>query len=67
MRYFDEVGIDDATINDLRNTFITHQLLNGASLEYIAKIVGHRRISSTERYLSLIKDNNIKKEKLGEL
>jgi len=67
VRYFNEVGINDATINDLRNTFITHQLMNGASLEYIAKIVGHRRLSSTERYLNLIKEANKKKEKLGEL
>jgi len=67
VRYFSEVGINNATINDLRNTFITHQLLNGASLEYIAKVVGHRRLSSTERYLNLIKEVNKKKEKLGEL
>lgn len=67
MRYFNEVGINNATVNDLRNTFITHQLINGASLEYIAKIVGHRRLSSTERYLNLIKEANKKKEKLGEL
>lgn len=67
VRYFNEVGIDNATINDLRNTFITHQLINGASLEYIAKIVGHRRLSSTERYLNLVKEVNKKKEKLGEL
>ena len=67
MRYFNEVGINNATINDLRNTFITHQLINGASLEYIAKVVGHRRLSSTERYLNLVKDANKKKEKLGEL
>lgn len=67
MRYFNEVGINNATINDLRNTFITHQLINGASLEYIAKVVGHRRLSSTERYLNLVKEANKKKEKLGEL
>jgi site-specific recombinase XerD len=67
MRYFNEVGINNATVNDLRNTFIAHQLMNGASLEYIAKVVGHRRLSSTERYLSLIKEVNKKKEKLGEL
>ncbi len=67
MRYFNEVGINNATINDLRNTFITHQLMNGASLEYIAKIVGHRRLSSTERYFNLVKEANKKKEKLGEL
>lgn len=67
VRYFNEVGINKATINDLRNTFITHQLINGASLEYIARIVGHRRLSSTERYLNLVKEVKKKEEKLGEL
>lgn len=64
---FVDVGIHNATVNDLRNTFIAHQLTNGASLEYIAKIVGHRRLSSTERFLNLIKTEAEKREKLGEL
>lgn len=66
-RCFREVGIENATVNDLRNTFIAHQLMNGASVEYIAKLVGHRRLSSTERFLNLVKEETEKKEKLGEL
>ncbi len=66
-RCFNEVGIENATVNDLRNTFIAHQIINGASIEYIAKIVGHKRLSSTERYLSLVKAETERKEKLGEL
>lgn len=67
-RCFREVGIKDATVNDFRNTFITHQLLSGYSIEYIAKIVGHKRLSSTERFLQLVKDTpQDKKEKLEEL
>lgn len=66
-RCFKEVEIQNATVNDLRNTFIAHQLMNGASLEYIAKIVGHRRLSSTERFLNLVKEEAERKEKLGEL
>lgn len=66
-RCFKEVEIENATVNDLRNTFIAHQLMNGASLEYIAKIVGHRRLSSTERFLNLVKEEAERKEKLGEL
>ena len=64
---FTDVGVEKATVNDLRNTFIAHQLMSGASLEYIAKVVGHRRLSSTERYLSLVKTEAEKKEKLGQL
>ncbi len=66
-RCFREVGVENATVNDLRNTFIAHQLMNGASVEYIAKLVGHRRLSSTERFLNLVKEEAEKKEKLGEL
>jgi site-specific recombinase XerD len=66
-RCFREVEIENATVNDLRNTFIAHQLMNGTSLEYIAKIVGHRRLSSTERFLNLVKEETERKEKLGEL
>lgn len=66
-RCFTDVGIQSATVNDLRNTFIAHQLTNGASLEYIAQIVGHKRLSSTERFLSLIKHEAERKERLGEL
>lgn len=66
-RCFNEVGIENATVNDLRNTFIAHQLMNGASLEYIAKVVGHKRLSSTERFLNLVKEETERKEKLGQL
>jgi len=66
-RCFQEVGIENATVNDLRNTFIAHQLRNGSTLEYISNIVGHRRISSTERFLNLVKQEAERKEKLGEL
>lgn len=66
-RCFIDVGIQGATVNDLRNTFIAHQLTSGAGLEYIAQIVGHRRLSSTERFLNLVKHETERKEKLGEL
>ncbi|GIW64456.1 MAG: tyrosine recombinase XerC [Patescibacteria group bacterium] len=66
-RCFKEVGIENATVNDLRNTFIAHQLQNGASIEYIAQLVGHKRLSSTERFLTLVKEETKRKEALGEL
>ncbi len=66
-RCFREVGIENATVNDFRNTFIAHQLMGGFSIEHIAKVVGHRRLSSTERFLNLVKDAPEKKEQLDEL
>ena len=41
--------------------------MNGASISYIAKIVGHKRLSSTEKYLNLVKEGTETKDKLGEL
>lgn len=66
-RCFREIGIENATVNDLRNTFIAHQLKNGTSVEYIARLVGHRRLSSTERFLNIVKEVAERKEGLGEL
>ncbi|MFS8158817.1 MAG: tyrosine-type recombinase/integrase [Candidatus Roizmanbacteria bacterium] len=66
-RCFKEVGIENAKVQDLRNTFIAYQLINGASISYISKIVGHKRLSSTEKYLDLVQEAPEKKEKLGEL
>jgi len=66
-RYFREAGIKDATINDLRHTFIAHQLAGGASVVMIQKMVGHKRLSTTEKYLNLISPSPENKVKLEEL
>jgi site-specific recombinase XerD len=66
-RYFKQAGIKDATVNDLRHTFIAHQLANGASVVVIQKLVGHKRLSTTEKYLNLINPSSENKVKLEEL
>lgn len=55
-RYFRKAGITGAKINDLRHTFVAHHLRNGISLIFLSKALGHKRLSSTERYLQYIKD-----------
>lgn len=55
---FKEVGIEKAKVNDLRNTFIAHQLAAGVPLAYVSKIVGHKRLSSTEQFLDLVKQES---------
>ena len=55
-RYFRKAGIEGAKINDLRHTFVAHHLRNGVSLIFLSKVLGHKRLSSTERYLQYIKD-----------
>jgi site-specific recombinase XerD len=44
----------DTCVNDLRNTFIVYQLLNGMSISKLAEIVGHKSTMTTIRYLELL-------------
>ncbi len=53
-RYYKKAGIEGAKVNDLRHTWVAHHLASGASLVLISKVAGHKRLSTTERYLSLI-------------
>ncbi len=67
-RCFKEVGIEGAKVNDLRNTFIAHQLAAGVPLAYVSKVVGHKRLSSTEQFLNLVEqDTTPSQYKLDEL
>lgn len=53
-RYFRLAGIKGAKVNDLRHTFIVEQLRAGTPLVYVSQLVGHKRITTTEKYLKLI-------------
>jgi len=55
-RLFKKAEIKKATVNSLKHTFIAHQLSAGVSIDLIQKIVGHKRLSTTEKYLELIKN-----------
>lgn len=67
-RYFRLAGIEKAKVNDLRNTWITHHLMAGTSVVILSKLAGHKRLSTTEKYLQLVKDKpEGKKIKLEEL
>jgi site-specific recombinase XerD len=67
-RAFHKVGIEDATVNDIRNTFIVYQLESGMDVERLANTVGHQRITSTEKYLDYVKSRPKKTvKKLQEL
>lgn len=67
-RYFRLAGIKDAKVNDLRHTFIIEQLKAGTPLVYVSQLVGHKRITTTERYLKMIDapmmEPNVKIEEL---
>ena len=66
-RYFRIAGIEGAKVNDLRHTFIAHHLMAGTPITTLSKLVGHKRLSTTERYLELVKDKAEGSVKLDEL
>jgi integrase/recombinase XerC len=66
-RYFRIAGIENAKVNDLRHTFIAHHLIAGTPITTLSKLVGHKRLSTTEKYLDLIKDKQGETVKLEEL
>lgn len=63
-RYFRIAGIENASVNDLRNTWLAHHLATGTNPVFLAKIAGHKRLATTEKYLQYIKEAT--KEKPGE-
>lgn len=66
-RYFRIAEIENAKVNDLRHTFVAHHLKHGVSLVLLSKILGHKRISTTERYLEYVKDRGKDTTQLSEL
>lgn len=67
-RYFRIAGIKDSKVNDLRHTWVAHQLEAGASLVTVSKLAGHKRLSTTEKYLQFVSGvNGAGKVKLEEL
>lgn len=67
-RYFEKAGIPNYTVNDLRTTFIVENLKAGVDLVTISQVAGHKRLSTTERYLELANNPEPgKKQELEEL
>lgn len=66
-RYFEMAGIRNAKVNDLRHTWIFHHLSAGTPLVTISKLAGHKRLSTTEKYLKLITEKKVGSVKLEEL
>jgi integrase/recombinase XerD len=66
-RYFRLAEVKNAKVNDLRHTFVAHHLKHGISLVLISKVLGHKRISTTERYLEYVKDRAKENTTLTEL
>jgi site-specific recombinase XerD len=52
-RYMQKAEIPNYSVNDLRTTFIVENLRAGVDLVLLSQVTGHKRLSTTERYLEL--------------
>jgi len=52
-RYMQKAEIPGYSVNDLRTTFMVENLKAGVDLILLSQVVGHKRLSTTERYLEL--------------
>ncbi len=52
-RYMQRSEIGKFSVNDLRTTFIIENIKGGADLILLSQVVGHKRLSTTEKYLDL--------------
>ncbi|PIR79787.1 MAG: hypothetical protein COU25_03400 [Candidatus Levybacteria bacterium CG10_big_fil_rev_8_21_14_0_10_35_13] len=66
-RYFRLAEIKGAKVNDLRHTFVAHHLKHGISLIVLSKALGHKRLSTTERYLQYVPERGKESSVLTEL
>jgi len=52
-RYMQKAEVPAYSVNDLRTTFIVENLKAGVDLVLLSQVTGHKRLSTTERYLEL--------------
>lgn len=52
-RYMQRAELPNYSVNDIRTTFIVENLKNGVDIVLLSQVSGHRRLSTTERYLEL--------------
>lgn len=52
-RFMQKAELPAYSVNDLRTTFIVENIKNGVDLVLLSQVSGHKRLSTTERYLEL--------------
>lgn len=52
-KYLRRANLSEYSVNDLRNTFIVENIKRGVNLVTISHAAGHKRLSTTERYLPI--------------
>ena len=66
-RYFRLAKIKDVKVNDLRHAFAAFQVKSGVNLEFLTKIMGHKRAVTLNQYLGYTKSKPGNLTKLVEL
>lgn len=52
-RFMQKAELPSYSVNDLRTTFIVENLKSGVDIVLLSQVSGHKRLSTTERYLEL--------------
>ena len=52
-RYMQRAELPTYSVNDLRTTFMVENIKSGVDLVLLSQVSGHKRLSTTERYLEL--------------
>lgn len=55
-RLYERVGVVGASSHSMRRTYITKLACKGVSVKVIAELVGHRNITTTQRYIDVNDD-----------
>lgn len=52
-----EAGLEDVRIHDLRHSFASTAISGGINIEFISKLLGHKRITTTEYYYAHVQND----------
>lgn len=58
-RYFRLANITSASFHTLRHTFATHSLAMGTNIIVIKETLGHKHLTTTEKYLHFIRERQV--------
>lgn len=58
-RYFALAGIEDVSFHTLRHTFATHSIHKGTNLLVVQETLGHKHLTTTEKYLHFIRERQV--------
>lgn len=55
-RYMGKAGIENATFHTLRHTFATHMLKKGTNIIVVQEALGHKSLTTTQKYLHFVRE-----------